>query len=146
MQALLTTKEQQINQLLGIVADQAAALKSYSQKPFGQNFFISGSTITNLAGEAIKYSEAAGQVRTIVASPNSGEIVTTTQSFLTQLSGQKVAATAETQVELIQQVMLAEAEKDPIFKQFLRQQGQQILATIPEGVIAAALRGAITQL
>jgi hypothetical protein len=70
----------------------------------------------------------------------------TTQSFLTQLSGQKVAATAETQVELIQQVMLAEAEKDPIFKQFLRQQGQQILATIPEGVIAAALRGAITQL
>jgi uncharacterized protein YjbI with pentapeptide repeats len=146
MQALLVTKEQQINQLLGIVSDQSAALKNYSQKPFGQNFFISGSTITNLAGEAIEYCEAAGQVRSIIASPNLGEIVTTTQSFLTQLSGQKVAATAETQVDLIQQVMLAEAEKDPIFKQFLRQQGQQILATIPEGAIAAALRGAIAQL
>ncbi|MEG4443207.1 pentapeptide repeat-containing protein [Microcoleus sp. AT9_B5] len=146
MQTLLVTKEQQINQLLGIVAAQAVALKNYSQKPFGQNFFISGSTITNLAGEAIEYCEAAGQVRSIIASPNLGEIVTTTQSFLTQLSGQKVAATAETQVDLIQQVMLAEAEKDPIFKQFLRQQGQQILATIPEGAIAAALRGAIAQL
>ncbi|MEG4857323.1 pentapeptide repeat-containing protein [Microcoleus sp. K1-B6] len=146
MQTLLVTKEQQINQLLGIVADQAVALKGYSQKPFGQNFFISGSTITNLAGEAIEYCEAAGQVRSIIASPNLGEIVTTTQSFLTQLSGQKVAATAETQVDLILQVMLAEAEKDPIFKQFLRQQGQQILATIPEGAIATALRGAIAQL
>jgi uncharacterized protein YjbI with pentapeptide repeats len=146
MQTLLGTKEQQINQLLGIVADQSAALKNYSQKPFGQNFFISGSTITNLAGEAIEYSEAAGQVRSIIASPNSGEIVTTANSFLTQLSGQKVAATAETQVDLIQQIMLAEAEKDPIFKQFLRQQGQQILATIPEGAIATALRGAIAQL
>jgi uncharacterized protein YjbI with pentapeptide repeats len=146
MQTLLGTKEQQINQLLGIVADQAVALKGYSQKPFGQNFFISGSTITNLAGEAIEYSEAAGQVRSIIASPNSREIVTTAHSFITQLSGQKVAATAETQVDLIQQVMLAEAEKDPIFKQFLRQQGQQILATIPEGAIATALRGAIAQL
>ena len=146
MQALLVTKEQQINQLLGIVSDQSAALKNYSQKPFGQNFLISGSTITNLAGEAIEYCEAAGQVRSIIASPNVGEIVTTTQSFLTQLSGQKVAATPETQVDLIQQVMLAEAEKDPIFKQFLRQQGQQILAIIPEGAIATALRGAIAQL
>jgi uncharacterized protein YjbI with pentapeptide repeats len=146
MQALLATKEQQINQILGIVADQAVALKGYSQKPFGQNFFISGSTITNLAGETIEYSKEAGQLRNIVASPNSIEIVATAQRFLTQLSGQKVAATDETQVELLQQLMLAEAEKDPIFKQFLRQQGQQILATIPEGVIAAALRVAIAQL
>lgn len=146
MQALLVTKEQQINQLLGIVSDQSAALKNYSQKPFGQNFFISGSTITNLAGEAIEYREAANQVRSIIDSPNSREIVTTAHSFLTQLSGQKVAATAETQVDLIQQVILAEAEKDPSFKKFLRQQGQQILATIPEGAIATALRGAIAQL
>ena len=146
MQAIVAAKEQQIALLLGIVSDQSATLKNYSQKPFGQNFFISGSTITNLAGEAIEYSEAAGQVRSILASPNSGELVTTARSFSTQLSGQKVAATAETQVDLIEQVMLAEAEKDPIFKQFLRQQGQQILATIPEGAVATALRGAIAQL
>ncbi len=57
LRTLMEAKDQQINQLLGIVDNQtkamnqqAEALSNFSQHPFGNNFFISGSNITNLAG------------------------------------------------------------------------------------------------
>jgi hypothetical protein len=148
MKTLLDAKEQQINKLLGIAADQAEALKSYSKQPFGNSFFITGSTITNLAGSGqIDYDEAAGQVRSIVASGGEPDRATTVaQSLLRHLQGQSVATTSDIQAELIQQVILTEAQKDPFFKQFLVQQGQQVAEALPESAIASAIRNAIAQL
>lgn len=148
MKNLLAAKEQQINQLLGIVADQAEALKGYSKQPFGNSFFIIGSTITNLTGSGnIEYTEAAGQVRNVVANAcDSSEATTVAQTLLTQLQQQSVATTSDMQVELIEQVILTEAQNDPFFKQFLVQQGQQMTSTMPENAIANAIRGAIAQL
>ncbi|OUL35721.1 hypothetical protein BV372_09965 [Nostoc sp. T09] len=145
---LLASKEQQINKLLGIAADQAEALKGYSKQPFGNSFFISGSTITNLAGSGqIDYDEAAGQVRSIVANGGNLDAVNTkAQNLLNQLQGQSVATTSNQQVELIQQVILAEANKDPFFKQFLLQQGQQVTSAMPESVMTTAMQAAISQL
>lgn len=87
MKNLLAVKEQQINQLLGIVADQAEALKGYSKQSFGNSFFIIGSTITNLTGSGhIKYTEAADQVRHVVAnSSNPVQATTFIQNLLAQL-------------------------------------------------------------
>jgi len=148
MKNLLAAKEQQINKLLGIAADQAETLKKYSKQPFGNSFFIVGSTVTNLAGSGqIDYDEAAGQVRSIVA--NGGEptqVTTVAQTLLRQLQGQSVATTSDMQAELIQQVILTEAQKDPFFKQFLVQQGQQVAEALPESAIASAIRYAIAQL
>ncbi|OUL21806.1 hypothetical protein BV378_26000 [Nostoc sp. RF31YmG] len=145
---LLASKEQQINKLLGIAADQAEALKGYSKQPFGNSFFISGSTITNLAGSGqIDYDEAAGQVRSIVANGGNLDAVNAkAQNLLNQLQGQSVATTSNQQAELIQQVILTEANKDPFFKQFLLQQGQQITSTMPKSVITTAMQAAISQL
>lgn len=141
MKNLLATKEQQINQLLGIITN-------LSKQPFGNSFFITGSTITNLAGSGqIDYNEAAGQVRSIVANGYTPTHATpVAQSLLSQLQGQDVATTLEQQIELVQQVILTEAQKDPIFKQFLIQQGQQISSAMPQGAIASAIRQAIAQL
>ncbi|MBD2339802.1 hypothetical protein H6G64_22785 [Calothrix sp. FACHB-156] len=145
---LLATKEQQINKLLGIAADQAEALKGYSKQPFGNHFFITGSTITNLAGSGqIDYDEAADQVRSIVAhGSNLDAAHAKAQNFLNQLQGQSVATTSDQQAELIQQVILTEANKDPFFKQFLLQQGQQITTTMPESAMNKAMQAAISQL
>ncbi|MDZ7957597.1 MAG: pentapeptide repeat-containing protein [Aulosira sp. DedQUE10] len=145
---LLATKEQQINKLLGIAADQAEALKGYSKQPFGNSFFITGSTITNLAGSGeIDYDEAAGQVRSIVAHGSNLDAVNAkAQNLLNQLQGQSVATTSNQQAELIQQVIITEANKDPFFKQFLLQQGQQITSAMPESVITTAMQAAISQL
>lgn len=148
MKNLLAAKEQQINQLLGIVADQAEALKGYSKQPFGNSFFIIGSTITNLTGSGnIEYTEAAGQIRNVVANAcDSAEATTVAQTLLTQLQQQSVATTSDMQVELIEQVILTEAQNDPFFKQFLVQQGQQMTSAMPENAIANAIRRAIAQL
>ncbi|HEY9834081.1 MAG TPA: pentapeptide repeat-containing protein [Stenomitos sp.] len=148
MKTLLAAKEQQINKLLGIAADQAEALKSYSKQPFGNSFFITGSTITNLAGSGeIEYNQAADQVRSIVARGcEPAQATPTVQNLLAQLQGLSVATTSETQAELIKQVILTEAQKDPFFKQFLVQQGQQLISTMPENAIATAIRNAIVQL
>ncbi|MBD2163683.1 pentapeptide repeat-containing protein [Calothrix membranacea FACHB-236] len=145
---LLATKEQQINKLLGIAADQAEALKGYSKQPFGNHFFITGSTITNLAGSGqIDYDEAADQVRSIVAhGSNLDAAHAKAQNLLNQLQGQSVATTSDQQAELIQQVILTEANKDPFFKQFLLQQGQQITTTMPESAMNKAMQAAIAQL
>lgn len=148
MKQLLTAKEQQINQLLGIATNQAEALKNITRQSFGNSFFIIGSTITNLAGSGqIDYDEAASKIRSIVA--NSGDlsqVAPVAQNFLQQLQNQSVATSSVQQAELIQQVILTEAKKDTIFKQFLLQQGQQIVEAIPESAIATAIRNAIGQL
>ncbi|MBD0347219.1 MAG: hypothetical protein ICV63_20830 [Coleofasciculus sp. Co-bin14] len=57
-----------------------------------------------------------------------------------------MATTSDKQAELILQVILAEAQKDPFFKQFLVQQGQQLTTTMPEGALVQAIRNAIAQL
>jgi uncharacterized protein YjbI with pentapeptide repeats len=169
----LAEKEQEIKQLLGIVsanasaiADQASAIKELSQKAFGQSFFIVGSNITNLAASGkIKYSEAAQQVRNIVSgSVDTTQVLSLSQNFLNQLQQQNVAMTPDLQAELIEQILLAEAEKDPAFKDILLNQGQQAVdamseSAIPQsgdasgtlartsfGRIASAIREAIAQL
>ncbi|MFE1747451.1 pentapeptide repeat-containing protein [Coleofasciculus sp. H7-2] len=146
--SLLTTKEQQINKLLGIAADQAEALKESSKRPFGNSFFIVGSTITNLAGSGqIDYDEASSKIRSIVANGGDpAQVTPVVQSLLEQLQRQSVANTANQQAELIQQIILTEARKDPFFKQFFVQQGQQIADAMPESAIATAIREAKAQL
>jgi hypothetical protein len=145
---LLANKEQQINQLLGIATNQAEAIKEFSKRPFGNSFYITGSTITNLAGSGqIEYSEAANQVRNIVANSfDQMQVTTTAQNLLTQLQQQNIAITIETQAELVKQVLLTEAEKDSIFKQLLVLQGQQFTDAIPQGAINTAIQEAIAQL
>lgn len=145
MKILLATKEQQINQLLGIAAEQAEALKNYSKQPFGNSFFINGSTITNLAGSGqIEYNQAADKVRQIVASHGeSAQVTPVIQNLLVQLQGLRVAATLDMQAELIKQIILTEAQKDPFFKQFLVQQSQQIINEMPENAITIAMQNAI---
>ena len=148
LQKLLASKEKQINQLLGIAENQAEAIKEFSKRPFGNSFFITGSTITNLAGSGqIEYHEAAEQVRSMVAnSANPVEVTTTARNMRTKFQGQNVATTAVTQAELIKQVLLSEAEKDAIFKQMLILQAQQLLDAMPDGAFATAIQEAIAQL
>jgi uncharacterized protein YjbI with pentapeptide repeats len=157
---LLESKDQEINRLVGIntqlmgimtnqtstLQNQSEALKNYSKQPFGNSFYITGSTITNLAGSGqIDYAEAAKQVRSIVAQgSNPAQMNQTLQQFVSQIQG--VAATPEQQAELLQQLILSEAENDAIFKSFLLQQEQSILATLPSGFLAQALQGAIAHL
>lgn len=144
----LADSEQLVKHLAGVTKDQAEALKELSKRALGNSFFITGSTITNLAGSGqIEYNEAADQVRSVVTgSDNPHQVVATLRSFLNQVKGQNVATTASTQLELIQQLILSEAEKDPTFKQFLVQQGQQIVGAMPNGAIAKAVEQAIAAL
>ena len=148
MQKILAAKEQQINKLLGIASDQAVALKELSRKSFGNSFFITGSTITNLTGQGqIEYAEAANQVRSFIASAtNPSKMTIAAQTLISQLQSQEVAVTLKTQAEFIQQVLITEAQKDAVFQQFLLQQGQQIVGAMPDSAIASAIRGAIAQL
>ncbi|BAY78842.1 pentapeptide repeat protein [Nostoc linckia NIES-25] len=145
LKTLMAVKEQQINRLLGIAEHQAQAL---NKRPFGNSFFIVGSTITNLAGSGeINYDEAASQIRTFVANgSNLAEATTLAQSLLEQLQSQNVAISINQQAELIQQLILNEAKNDPFFKQFLLQQGQEIANLIPDSAIATAIQQAYSQL
>jgi len=154
LQRQLANKEQQINYLLGIASnqavslkDQAESIKELSKKPFGNNFTITGSTITNLAGGQIEYAEAADQIRSLVAGgSNLQQMTSVAQTFLEQLQNQNIATSPDTQVELIQQIILSEAQKDKVFEQFLLQQDQQILDTMDDNAIASAIQAAIAQL
>ncbi|MEH2360011.1 pentapeptide repeat-containing protein [Nostoc sp.] len=145
LKTLMAVKEQQINKLIGIVDNQAEAL---NKRPFGNSFFIVGSTITNLAGSGeINYDEAASKIRSFVANgSNLAQATTVAHSLLEQFQSQSVAISANQQAELIQQVILNEAQKDPFFKQFLIQQGQEIANLIPESAIATAIQQAYSQL
>jgi uncharacterized protein YjbI with pentapeptide repeats len=141
----LAESERLVRQLAGVSEHQAEALKEMTKKSLGNNFFISGSTITNLAGSGqIEYREAADRVRSIVT--NRADVSPTMQQLFSQLSAQNVATTPAAQQELIQQILLSEAEQDPAFRQFLLEQGQQIMGSLPNGEIAIALQNAIAQL
>lgn len=144
----LAAKEQQVNQLLGIVSHQAEALKELSRKPLGNQFFILGSTITNLAGSGqIEYTEAANQIRHLVA--NTSDMTQTesiVQDLLSQFHRQKIAITESEQVELIQQIVLNESQKDPLFKQFITQHASKILENLPPGSMSTGFQAALQTL
>jgi uncharacterized protein YjbI with pentapeptide repeats len=145
IQRTLAAKEQQINQLLGIMTDQAEALKELSKKPFGNQFNITGSTITNLAGSGqIEYTEAANQVRNLVAhTAHASQSSQIAQQLLAQIQNHQLASTPIAQAELIRQIILTEAETDPLFKQFILQQSDTLLEAIPQGPIAIAFQTAL---
>lgn len=144
----LAESQQLVHQLAGISETQAHALEHLSQQPFGTNFFISGSTISNLASQGnIEYAEAANQVRNLVTTgQNTSQLTRNLRQFRHQLTSLNVATTEDTQTELIQQVMLAEADKDKVFKQYLLQQGDEICQAIGNNLIAQAIQSVIAQL
>lgn len=144
----LATSEQLVNQLAGVTGNQAEALKELSRRSLGNSFFITGSTITNLAGSGqIEYTEAADQIRQVMThSTDPKQVTSSLRGLITQFKQQNVATTASTQLELIQQIIGAEAEKDPGFKKFLLEQSQQVIGSMPKGVIATTVEAAITQL
>ena len=148
IKARLAASEQLVNRLAGVTGDQAEALKELSRRSLGNSFFITGSSITNLAGSGqIEYTEAAAQIRQAVThSTEPMQVISTLQGLITQLDQQNVATTPSMQVELIQQVIGVEAEKDPGFKQFLIEQAQSVIAAMPKGPIATAIETAIAQL
>ncbi|MHC5747649.1 MAG: pentapeptide repeat-containing protein [Nostoc sp.] len=148
LKQLFMAKEHQINKLLGIASSQAEAIKEFSKHRLGNNFFITGSTITNLAGSGqIEYSEAANQVRNIVSNRSEPfQVLSIVQSLLTQLQRQSVATTIEMQAELLKQVLLSEAQKDSYFQELLVRQEQQIIEAFSEGTLATAVQDAIAQL
>jgi len=143
----LAASEQLVRQLAGISDRQAEALKELSKRALGNSFFINGSTITNLAGSGqIEYNEAVAQIRRVVTSNDSSQMASLLQNFINQLNGQNVATQDSTQMELIQQLILAEAQQDQEFKQFLIEQEQQIVnAMLPEK-LATTFQSAIAQL
>jgi uncharacterized protein YjbI with pentapeptide repeats len=144
----LAASEQLVNRLAGVTGDQAEALKELSRRSLGNSFFITGSTITNLAGSGqIEYTEAANQIRQAVThSTDPNQVISTLQGLMTQLDQQNVATTPSMQVELIQQIIGVEAEKDPGFKQLVIEQAQAVIAAMPKGPIATAVETAIAQL
>ena len=156
LRALMEAKDRQINQLLGIVDhqtqamnQQAQALTNFSQQPFGNSFLITGSTITNLAGSGqIEYQEAASSLRQLMTPANDepAHQSATLQRLIAQMSEQNVATTDEAQKDLIQQILLSEAERDPQFRLLLLQQGEQIIQGLPRADIAIAFQAAIAQL
>jgi hypothetical protein len=148
LQRTLAAKEQQVNQLLGIMTDQAEALKELSKKPFGNQFNIIGSTITNLAGSGqIEYTEAANQVRNLVAhTADASQSSQIAQQLLAQIQNHQLASTPIAQVELIRQIILTEAENDPLFKQFILQQSVNLLVAMPQGPIVTAFQTALETL
>ncbi|MEH2163117.1 MAG: pentapeptide repeat-containing protein [Nostoc sp.] len=148
IRARLTASEQLVKQLAGVTGDQAEALKELSKRSLGNSFFITGSTITNLAGSGqIEYIEAADQIRQLITNSSDPKQVTSTlRGLITQFKQQNVATTVSTQMELIQQIIGVEAEKDPGFKQFLIEQSQQVIGSMPKGEVATAVEAAIAQL
>ncbi|MDF5708975.1 MAG: hypothetical protein PUP90_15255, partial [Nostoc sp. S4] len=77
---------------------------------------------------------------------DSGQATAVLQNFLAKLQRQSVATDLEMQAELVQQMILAEAQKDLILKQFLIQQEQQIVSAFPQSILSTAIQSAIAQL
>jgi len=148
MKGLLAAKEDQIHQLLGIASDQAESIKELSQKPFGNSFFITGSTITNLTGSGnIEYTEVASQVREIIThGSDRQQAAPFVRQFVQQLKQQDVAVTGATQLELMEQLMISEAEADPSFRAYLLQESPQILQAMAGTPLTQVIERAIAQL
>ncbi|MGB3292090.1 MAG: pentapeptide repeat-containing protein [Phormidesmis sp.] len=144
----LEASEQLVQQLAGVTSSQAEALKEFSKRSFGNNFFITGSTITNLAGSGeIDYTEAAGQVRNLIdPSSSATQAADTMQTLLARLQTLNIATTPDAQAELIQQLVLSEAQKDPAFAALLVQENRQIMAALPAGSVASAVQNVIASL
>ncbi|MGB3402158.1 MAG: pentapeptide repeat-containing protein [Microcoleaceae cyanobacterium] len=143
MKNQLVAKEEQINLLLGVTNQQATALANLSQKPFGNHFTITGGTISNISGSGrIEYTEASNQLRNLVSEDNPTEASTLAERFLSQLA-RGVAPTQDTQAELIEKVLLAEANQEVFFRKFLIERGQQIIDSLPAGAISIAFKNAI---
>jgi uncharacterized protein YjbI with pentapeptide repeats len=142
----LAESQQLLRQFAGISESQAEALKQLSKQALGTNFYIEGSNITNLTGQGqIEYTEAAGQIRSLVTQRGTeAQVSQGSQKVLAQLHD--IATTPLMQTELIQQILLKEAENDPVFRQFLLQQQQHILTVLPPGAVASAIQNAISQL
>lgn len=141
----LAESERLVKQLAGLSGDQAEALKELTKKSLGNSFFISGSTITNLAGSGkIEYQEAAERVRSLVNSPSNPNLAL--QQLLSLLDQKNVAITTETQQELIQEILLSEANKDPQFRQLLLQHTDDIIRGLPNEGIATHIESVIAQL
>jgi hypothetical protein len=87
------------------------------------------------------------QIRQVMTNSSDPKLVTSTlRGLITQFKQQNVATTVSTQLELIQQIIGVEAEKDPGFKQFLLEQSQQVIGSMPKGALATAVEAAIAQL
>ncbi|NER51950.1 MAG: pentapeptide repeat-containing protein [Symploca sp. SIO1A3] len=111
----------------------------------GSNFYFLGGTITNVTGAGeIQYTEASNQIRHLVTS--GGHETQAANTLLTKLASSNVATTANEQTELIEFVIVEDAERDPQFKQFLLQKGQQIIDVMPNSAIASAIQAAIARL
>lgn len=150
MKNQLVAKEEHIRFLMGITNDQttiiknqSTALSNLSQKPFGNHFTITGGTISNISGSGrIEYTEASNQLRNLVSKDNPAEASTLAEHFLNQLA-RGVAPTQDTQAELIEKVLLAEANQEVFFQKFLIERGQQIIDSLPEGAVSIAFKSAI---
>jgi uncharacterized protein YjbI with pentapeptide repeats len=140
---------QLVRELAGIgksSAQTAEAIRQIAQKqPFGTNFYILGGSINNLTGQGtIEYTEADSQIRQLITGgKNTSQIG---YNLLTELRERQVATTIDLQSELIREVLISEAQRDPVFKQSLIQQQQQILATLPDGALTQAIQDAINRL
>ncbi|MEM7065225.1 MAG: pentapeptide repeat-containing protein [Cyanobacteria bacterium P01_B01_bin.77] len=141
----LIDSEKLIRQLAGVSESQAEALKELSQKSFGNSFFITGSTITNLTGSGnIEYTEAAQQVREIVIhGSDRKQLAPIVNQFARQLKQQEVATQKTEQLELIQQLIVAEAEADPEFRAYLLKESQQILQAMAGTPLTQVIQGAV---
>jgi uncharacterized protein YjbI with pentapeptide repeats len=119
-------------------------MKQLAQR-IGSNFYFLGGTISNVTGAGeITYTEASHQVRNLFTYGQQAPHLA--NALLHQLQTSNVATNAHEQAELIQFVILEEAQRDPNFKQFLLQQKHQILFALPEGVIASAVKSAVSHL
>ncbi|MEB3357707.1 MAG: pentapeptide repeat-containing protein [Synechococcales bacterium] len=144
----LLESEQLVKQLAGVSQSQAEALKELSKKSFGNSFFITGSTITNLTGSGnIEYTAAAQQVRDIVTyGTDRKQVAPIVKQFVQLVKQQQVATTSADQLELMQQLILAEAEADPTFRAYLLQEGQPIMQAMAGTPLVNVIQGAIAQL
>jgi uncharacterized protein YjbI with pentapeptide repeats len=128
---------------------QAQALENLSQKAFGNSFFITGSKITNLAGSGnIDYKEASEQIRSLITNQytpkQSADIA---QKILDQLQIEGIVApTVKQQIELIQQVILTEANKETSFKELLLKSKENLINLMPEETMKKAMENAIKTL
>ncbi|TAE59856.1 MAG: hypothetical protein EAZ76_04645 [Nostocales cyanobacterium] len=140
--------EQRIDKLVDISHHQAEAIKTLSKK-FGNSFLIVGSKITNLAGKGnIEYQEASAQIRNLMTSTDTADqnhdLV---QKLLSELKNEGVVApTTQTQVELIQEIIITEANQKTDFKQALLENQENILNMITESTVKKAIENAINSL
>ena len=140
--------QQSFYKLLNISEDQAEAIKRLSKK-FGNSFLIVGSKITNLAGTGnIEYQEASAQIRNLMTNTDTPEQNhDLAQKLVSELKNEGVVApTTQTQVELIQEIIITEANQKTDFKQALLENQENILNMITESTVKQAIENAINSL